>query len=88
VRTPTGRELHNLLEDGLDGIRGLEERPLVAPVRLPDDDVVPIETLLYRGRGALRRAAELRDEIRRGSAAPSPEAVEELFDLLDLALAE
>jgi hypothetical protein len=88
VRTPTGRELHDLLEDGLVGMRSLEERPLDAPLPLPDDDVVPIEQLLYHGRGALRRAAELREEIRRSGAAPSTEAVAELFDLVDLALAE
>jgi hypothetical protein len=88
VRTPTGRQLHDLLEDGLVGIQALEERPFAAPLPLPDDDVVPIEQLLYRGRGALRRATELRDEVRRSGAAPSADAVAELFDLLDLALAE
>jgi hypothetical protein len=88
VRTPTGRQLHDLLEDGLVGIRALEEQPLAAPLLPPDNSIVPIEQLLYRGRGALRRAAELRAELRRSGAAPSTEAVEELFDLLDLALVE
>ena len=58
------------------------------PTPMPDDDAVPIETLLYRGRAALRRAAELRTEWQRSPAPPSPEAMQELFDLLDLALVE
>jgi hypothetical protein len=48
---------------------------------------VPIESLLYRGRAALDRAVEIRDELR---AAPTgnPTALDELFDLLELARAE
>ena len=49
---------------------------------------MPIEQLLYRGRAALHRAAELRTELL-ARAGPYPrEAVQELFDLLDLALVE
>lgn len=53
--------------------------------------IVPIETLLYRGGGALQRAKDVRDQLRhhwqRGTMA-QPEAhalFEELSDLLDLA---
>jgi hypothetical protein len=88
VRTPTGKQLHALLEDGLTRIRELEDQPRVAALASPDEGVVPIEQLLYRGRTALMRATELRDEIRRSGAAPSTDAVQELFDLLDLALIE
>ena len=58
---------------------------LLAARRTPGD-VVPIESLLYEGRSALGRALELRDEIRRGGGAPSTEQLDELFDLLDLAV--
>ena len=55
-------------------------RPTPAPT-----DVVPVDTLVYRGRAALGRALELRDEIRRRQEPPSAEQLDELFDLLDLA---
>ncbi|HXY31493.1 MAG TPA: hypothetical protein VEI06_12350 [Gemmatimonadaceae bacterium] len=88
LRTPTGRELQAFLADGLSGLGPLEERPLSAPVPIPDEAVVPIEQLLYRGRSALRRAAELRDQLLNQAGPPSRDVVQELFDLLDLALAE
>jgi hypothetical protein len=47
-----------------------------------------MEALLYRGRAALDRAVEVRDAIRARGAPPVPEALEELFDLLDLARAD
>lgn len=49
------------------------------------DEPVPVEILLYRGRSALGRALELRDEIRRQGGTPPAEQLDELFDLLDLA---
>jgi hypothetical protein len=61
---------------------------LSEPAVLPDADVVPIESLLYRGRSALSRAAELREQIKREGDPPSRESVQELFDLIDLALVE
>ena len=146
-QTPTGRELHALLEDSIAGISRLDDQPLdgsarsaapaasagggggatppraAAPVAAPapaitaaaaitppaaepptgaaapapetsddrpgDEQVVPIETLLYRGPSALRRARELRDELRTASAGRRlPDALAELFELLDLAAAE
>ncbi|HEX6965293.1 MAG TPA: Hpt domain-containing protein [Gemmatimonadaceae bacterium] len=86
LRTPTGKDLRDFLENGIVTIEQLREQPLSQPVPLPHDEVVPIEQLLYRGRAALERAAALRDELR--GAAPSPEVLDELFDLLDLALAD
>ncbi|HEY0971250.1 MAG TPA: hypothetical protein VGE02_09810, partial [Gemmatimonadales bacterium] len=85
--TPSGRDLHALLEDGIAGIARLQEEPAAAPSRPTPavDDVVPVESLLYRGRAALGRAIELRDEIRRGEAPPTQAQLDELFDLLDLA---
>ncbi|HET7198540.1 MAG TPA: hypothetical protein VFI86_07735, partial [Burkholderiales bacterium] len=88
VRTPTGPALRALLQDGLTGLSTLETTPLSQPAELPDADVVPIESLLYRGRSALARAAELREEIRNQGDAPPRDIVQELFDLIDLALVE
>ena len=86
--TPTGRELQTFLQSGIAGFSTLSARPLSQPVPLIDETVVPIQSLLYSGRGALDRARELRAEIARDGGAPSPDALAELFDLLDLAAAD
>jgi chemotaxis protein histidine kinase CheA len=83
----SGKALHDLLQQGLSGLQSLEREPLSEPARFDDDSVVPIESLLYRGRSALQRAIEVRDEMRtKGSA--DQESLQELYDLLDLARAE
>lgn len=84
----SGDQLRSFLQDGIAGLRRLEDQPLSAPTPMPDDDAIPIEQLLYRGRAALQRAAELRHEWQASAAPPTPEAMQELFDLLDLALVE
>jgi chemotaxis protein histidine kinase CheA len=84
----SGDQLRAFLQDGISGLRRLEDQPLSPPAQFPDDEPVPIEHLLYRGRAALARAAELRHEWQRAGSTPSPEAMAELFDLLDLALVE
>lgn len=88
VRTPTGPDLQAYLEDGISGLRALEDRPLSQPAHVATEEVVPIEHLLYSGRRALERAAELRAELRAANAVPSREVVQELFDLVELALGE
>jgi chemotaxis protein histidine kinase CheA len=88
LRTPTGRELHELLEDGIASFLELDETPLSPPAALDDERVVPIDELLYRGRAALERAAALRAEVLYLDTAPPREVVEELFDLIELALVE
>lgn len=88
LRTPTGRDLHELLEDGIASFLELDETPLSQPATLDDEKVVPIDDLLYRGRAALERAAALRAELLYLDTAPPREVVEELFDLIELALAE
>ncbi len=65
--------------------------PAAAPVAGGEDGVVPIESLLYRGRGALERAAEVRREIEETIAAMRAERrlepmFRELMDLIPLAL--
>ncbi|MBM3907627.1 MAG: hypothetical protein FJ363_06040 [Gemmatimonadetes bacterium] len=84
-RAPSGEALNALLAKGLAGLGALEEQPLVEPADLPSDVVVPIEDLVYRGRDALDRAIELRDQIRQSTGAPDPAMLNELFDLLELA---
>jgi hypothetical protein len=83
----SGKALKELLETSLDGLRALDEEPLSEPAPLEDDVVVPIDSLLYRGRAALQRAIEIRDALRR-SGTSDPESLHELYDLLDLARAE
>ena len=52
-----------------------------------EETLVPIESLLYRGESAWRRALELRDDLRQ-QPHPTREALEELYDLLDLVTEE
>jgi chemotaxis protein histidine kinase CheA len=82
---PTLTGAADLLEQGLAGLARLEREPLA--MRTPTEPpIVPVETLIYRGRGAVRRAIEIRDAVRRTGSPPPMETIEELFDLLDLAL--
>ncbi len=87
TRTPTGRELHDYLQNGIAGFGALEATPLSTPAEIPDEHIVPIETLLYRGKAALARARELKQEML-AERTPPRETIEELFDLLDLAIAD
>jgi hypothetical protein len=77
-----------LIDSSIAALETLESNPFSEPIPIPEDTVVPIEALLYRGRAALDRAVEIRDEIRRAGTHADPVALEELFDLLDLARAE
>ncbi len=81
----SGDALSAMLASSLAGLSGLEEAPLVEPVFIGSDVVVPIEDLVYRGRDALDRAIELRDIMRQEAGAPDPAMLAELFDLLELA---
>jgi hypothetical protein len=83
--TPTGRELHAMLQDGIVGIRHLDEKPLSEPVPIIDESIVSIDELLYRGKSALHRAAEIGIEVRRVGGAPDPVLLDELLDLIELA---
>ena len=81
-RTPTGKDLQNMLQQGISGLGGLDRRPLSEPAP------VPITSLLYTGRAALGRAIEIRDTLRSHGGPPDPDSLAELFDLLDLATVE
>lgn len=79
---PAGVGLASLLDLGIASVEDLAERPLSAPVPV-EETLVPIESLVYRGEAAWRRALELRDDLRK-QATPPRDALEELYDLLDL----
>ena len=86
---PTGQTLRHALDAGLSGLARLNEEPLAEPAHVPEDDgVVPIQDLLYRGKAALARAREVGDAIKAAGLAPDPDALAELFDLLELAASE
>ena len=87
-RVSTPRDTMAVLDQGIDSLHSLATRPMADLQSLPDQPAIPIEQLLYRGRSAIERAIELRQEIMRLGDAPSPEALDELFDLLDLALVD
>ncbi len=76
------------LDAGIDAIERLELQPLALPSVRSEAELVSIDTLLYRGKSALARAREVRDEIRGAGMGAPPQALDELFDLLDLAVAE
>jgi hypothetical protein len=70
-----------------------QTQPGVQLTEHPEGDIVDIDTLVYRGRGALRRADELRKEIRAlaiGSdrGVDLKPMVDELLDLVELAMIE
>jgi len=78
----------SLLDSTIEALDALDENPFAAPVPIPEDNVVPIDSLLYRGRAALDRAVEIRDDLRKRGSSSDQAALDELFDLLDLARAE
>jgi chemotaxis protein histidine kinase CheA len=85
-RVSTPRDTMAVLDQGIDSLSSIAAMPMSDPVDIAEQPLVPIDALIYRGRAAIERAIELREEIRSGAA--SDESMAELFDLLDLALAE
>jgi chemotaxis protein histidine kinase CheA len=85
--TATGADLKALLGTGIAGFSSLDTEPLSAPANLDATEIVPIESLLFRGASALERAIALRDAWRGQGSAPD-ETLQEIFDLLDLARPE
>lgn len=79
---PRGRDLQSLISEGLAGFEGMEldSTPAAAPGVL-----VPIESLLYSGRAALARAREIRAAQAAAAREPTPEELDELMDLMELA---
>lgn len=81
--TPRGQHLHSLLSEGLAGFAGMELEGPEAPAT--GAAIVPIESLLYAGRAALARAREIRAAQAAAAREPTPEELDELMDLMELA---
>lgn len=82
-----GADLQALLASGIAGLNMLDKEPFSQPADI-EEEMLPITHFLYRGRAALERAIELRNEIRQRGSAPESSELDELFALLDLATAE
>lgn len=85
---PQGAALSALLATGIAGLDELASSPFASQTRFDDDDVVPIEELLFRGKDALARAVEIGTRLQRAGAPPDGDALAELVDLLQLAAAD
>jgi hypothetical protein len=77
-----------LLDAGIAKLGALRTEPLAPPAPLPEQPAVPIDVLLYRGRAAIERCLEIRDQVRSAGGPVDAETLDELFDLLDLALTD
>src|SRR5260221_8892998 len=76
-----GVELQNLIGTTIAQLGAVSGGTRRTPTPLPP--VVPIESLLYRGRAALERALEIRLSRVPGQL-PASDAIEELLDLIAL----
>lgn len=83
-----GAEPTRSLDSTIAAFESLASERMAEPVPVEGEEMVPVDALLYRGRAALDRALELRDQIRGAGTAPAPELLEELYDLVELARAE
>ena len=82
---PRGRELRDVLNSSLATMRSLETRNSGGQAA---NDLVPIESLLYRGQRAIERAAEIRRALKKSGTPPTRALVDELVDLVELASSE
>jgi hypothetical protein len=82
------QELGSLLDAGIRKLGSLEQTRLSAPVAIAEQPPVPIDVLLYRGRAAIERCREIRNQVRSVGGPVDAETLGELFDLLDLALTD
>jgi len=85
---PPRPALGSLLDAGIEKLGALQMKPLATPVSIPEQPPVPIDVLLYRGRAAIERCREIRDQVRKAGGPVDAETLGELFDLLDLALTD
>ena len=88
LATSPAARLGNLLDTGIRMLGSLGHTPLGAPAVLAEQPPVPIGVLLYRGRAAVERCVQIRDEARSAGGTLDADAQDELFDLLDLALTD
>lgn len=78
----------DLLGRSIDALDSLTMKPFAEPIALGAAEVVPVEKLQYRGRAALQRAEEIRHQIRAAGGTAAPAMLEEIYDLIGLALKE
>jgi chemotaxis protein histidine kinase CheA len=83
---PRGKELRDVLNSSLATMRGLETRN--SGPQPTATELVPIQQLLYKGRAAIERAAEIRRALKKSGTAPTRALVDELVDLVELASTE
>jgi hypothetical protein len=76
----------DLLGRGIEALDNLTMRPIATRVSFGSMEVVPVETLLYRGRAALERAAAIREQIKISGGVPAAATLDEMYDLSGLAL--
>jgi hypothetical protein len=76
----------DLLGVGIEALENLTAKPLADQSSTGPMVIVPVDTLLYRGRAALERAAAIREQIKSSGAQASPAALDEMYDLIGLAL--
>jgi chemotaxis protein histidine kinase CheA len=81
---PRGQDLRDVLNSSLATMRGLETRHSGPQ---PTTELVPIQSLLYRGQSAIDRAAEIRRALKKSGTPPTRALVDELVDLVELAAA-
>ena len=84
----SGAQLRDLLASGIAGLAPLATDHIAPRAVGEDDDVVPIEELLFRGKEALARAIGIGEALRRTASQPDPATLSELYDLLQLAAAD
>jgi chemotaxis protein histidine kinase CheA len=75
------------LDHAISAFDALSNERFAEPAQLVNE-VIPVDALLYRGRAALDRAMQIRDQLRQSSGQPRPELLEELYDLVELARAD
>jgi hypothetical protein len=76
----------DLLGAAVEALDKMSTEPLATPSSAGPMVIVPVETLIYRGRAALERAAAIREQLKSsGSSAPAA-VLDEMYDLIGLAL--
>jgi hypothetical protein len=76
----------DLLGRGIEALDNLTMKPIATQMTFGTVEVVPVDTLLYRGRAALERAAAIREQIKASGGVASPATLDEMYDLIGLAL--
>jgi hypothetical protein len=76
----------DLLGAAVEALDKMSTELLATPSSAGPMVIVPVETLIYRGRAALERAAAIREQLKSsGSSAPAA-VLDEMYDLIGLAL--